>query len=70
MKRASYRAGVAWIARNVPSKWEDPYNQTHPLESLTDSGRVAVGLVAELFGVSAERVAGDVLREWGLGVRR
>lgn len=54
MRRASYRAGVAWIAAN-----------DEPLE--TDAGVVAdlisVLLLADLFGVDPSRVAADVLRK-------
>ncbi len=62
MKRASYRISVRWIACNVPGKPASPYHRWYPLDALTDSGRVAVDLVAALFGVSAERAAGDMAR--------
>ncbi len=53
MKRASYRKAVDWIAQN-----DEP----------TDANPVTIGelisttLVAEIFGVSTERVAADILR--------
>jgi hypothetical protein len=62
MRRASYRVGFRWIAadgRAVEAGAVDPY---HPLDSLTPAGRVAVELLAALFGVERERVAADVMR--------
>jgi hypothetical protein len=67
MKRASYRAGVAWIAEETHRCVRPGGDLFHPLDAMTDSGRVAVDLVAALFGVDPERVAGDVVRAkyWG-----
>jgi hypothetical protein len=70
MKHASYRAGVAWTARNVTIPAVTTDLLYHPMDAFDDRGCVAVGLLAELFGLDALRVAGDVLREWGPGVRR
>ena len=53
MKRASYRFGVEWIALNDESRERD-------FETVT--GLASVCLIADLFDVSPERVARDVLR--------
>lgn len=72
MKRASYRAGVAWIARNVTTTVvaATPDLLLHPMAAFDDAGCIAVGLLAELFDRDPLDVAGDVLREWGPGVKR
>jgi hypothetical protein len=70
MKHASYRAGVAWIARNVTTRPVTHDLLLHPMDAFGVAGCVAVGLLADLFGVDALRVAGEVLREWGPGVKR
>lgn len=53
MKRPGYRFGVEWIALN-----DDP--------DVTDEemilGTLTVGMLADLFGVTQERVAADVVR--------
>jgi hypothetical protein len=54
MKRASYRAGVYWIAHNDD---HDPVTE----EEIT--GMISVALLADLFDVPAERIARDVIRE-------
>lgn len=53
MKRASYRNAVALIAAN-----DDPGR--FDLEAIR--GYITVALVADIFGVSTERVARDVQR--------
>lgn len=53
MKRASYRNGVDFIANN------DEPDILEPAEMV---GYPTVFLLAELFGVSQERVARDVVR--------
>lgn len=54
MKRASYRHGVEWIALNdEPSEFE--------LQTISES--ISVMLLADIFGLSYLRVAGDVLRQ-------
>jgi len=52
MKRASYREATRWIALN-----DSPGDSDDDVESL-----ITVLLVADIFGVSTERVARDVLR--------
>lgn len=55
-KRASYRAGIAWIALN-----DDPGSiEAFQLDTL--SGLISVCLLADLFGVDSERVARDVIK--------
>ena len=54
MKRASYRHAVSWIAVN-----DAPGDE---LDELELAGFISVLLVADVFAVEAERVAGDVLR--------
>ena len=54
MKRPSYREAMQWIVLNDDTEW------------LTDehgSLSVTAALVADLFGVSDERVIKDLLRE-------
>lgn len=58
MNRPSYRAAVAWIANN-DSPGDSP-GDNDPAEII--AGLVTVCLVADLFGVSNERVAADVIR--------
>lgn len=53
MKRASYRHGVEIIALNEEPEERDP---------AVVAGMVSVGLLATLFGVTTERVAGDIVR--------
>jgi hypothetical protein len=56
MKRASYRAGVAWIAENESAGSADalvPDQVAYLVPSL---------LLADLFGVEPERVGRDVVR--------
>lgn len=54
MKRASYRAAVAHVAMN------DNPGDNESVEVLT--GYLTVVLISELFGVTSERVARDVMR--------
>lgn len=54
-KRASYREGVAWIA------YEDNLGDDEGVEEL--AGYISVLLLADLFGVSGEKVARDVYRK-------
>jgi hypothetical protein len=54
VKRASYRHAVAWIAH------EDAPADGADAEAV--EGYISVGLVADLFHVSRERVARDVVR--------
>ena len=54
MKRASYREGVYWIARN-----DEPTEG----DAATIAGLISTLLLADLFHVDPERVARDVLRE-------
>lgn len=53
MKRASYRDAVQWLAYNDDTQW---LNDSDPIES------VSTALVADLFGVSVERVTADLRR--------
>lgn len=53
MKRASYRHGVEIIALNEEPEERDPG---------VVAGMISVGLLATLFGVTTERVAGDIIR--------
>lgn len=53
LKRASYREAVAWIAFNDEPSDRNP-------ETVAEI--ISVVLIAELFGTTAERVAGDVIR--------
>lgn len=54
MKRPSYRDGIRWIARNDETAETDP----------AEIGRlISVCMLADLFGVTEERVAMDVVRE-------
>lgn len=59
VKRASYREAVAWIAMN-DEPTEDDLNEV--AEAIT------VCLIADIFGVFPDRVAGDVLRYRKKGV--
>lgn len=53
MKRASYREAAWWIALN-----DEPLE----LDLEVVESFISVGLVADIFGVSMERVARDVVR--------
>jgi hypothetical protein len=53
VRRASYRAGVAWIAVN-----DEPTDRD--AESI--AGYVSTLLLADLFAIEPDRVAADVLR--------
>lgn len=54
MKRASYRHGVEWIALNDDVACDD--------DEEAIAGYVTVCLLADLFDITTERVARDVLR--------
>lgn len=54
MKRASYRMGVKWIAREDEPRDRDPE---------TIAGYISTLLLADLFEIDPVRVAADVLRE-------
>lgn len=54
MIRASYRAGVRWIAVN---------DEPAEYDAEVVAALISVLLLADLFGVEPERVARDVLRE-------
>lgn len=56
VKRASYRSGVAWIAMNDDSGSPDATDET------VVAGYISTCLLADLFGVTQERVARDVVR--------
>lgn len=56
MKRASYRAAIAWIADNDEAGNNDALNEDCVSELVTAS------LVADLFGVEAARVGRDIVR--------
>jgi len=56
VKRASYREAVQWIASN------DAPGDDDALEVEAVRGYISTCLVADLFGVEAERVARDVVR--------
>lgn len=53
MKRASYRHAVEWIASN---------DDVTRMDAAGIAGQISVVLVADIFDVSPERVAGDVVR--------
>lgn len=57
MKRASYRYAVRWIAEN------DSAGDTDALEVGPVSELITTVLVADLFDVSPERIAADIIRE-------
>ena len=61
MRRASYRAGVEWIAANDEPLGLDP-------ESI--AGYISTMLLADLFGVEPARVATDILRKRVAAKRR
>lgn len=53
MKRPGYREAIRWIAENDDTEWVGK----------GDPESVSAALVADLFGVSDERVAKDLARE-------
>jgi hypothetical protein len=53
MKRASYREGVAWIALN---------DEPTQIDASVIAEMISVTLLADLFGVSPERVAADIVK--------
>ena len=57
MKRASYRHAVEWIAYN------DDLGSPDSLDLERVSGYISVCIVADLFGVEAEKVVRDVIRK-------
>lgn len=56
MKRASYRAGVVWIARN------DEPGSSDALDDSVVSGYISVSLLADLFDKDPGDVARSVIR--------
>lgn len=54
-KRASYRAGVAWIA------WNDSAGEADALVPEDVAGLISVGLLADLFGKDTLDVAKDIV---------
>jgi len=56
VRRASYRAGVAWIAMNDDSGSPDAKVET------VVASYISTSLLADLFEVPAGRVAADVVR--------
>lgn len=54
MKRPSYRESIVWIACN---------DETAEMDPTAISEGVTTLLVADLFGVEPERVAGEVIAE-------
>lgn len=59
MKRASYRDAIQWLAGNDDTSWLDE----------ADGLSIAAGLVADLFGVDAERVRRDATRARSANMR-
>lgn len=55
MKRASYREAIAWIA------WNDDLGSNDSLNATACAEMISCCLVADLFGVPAARVGGDVV---------
>ena len=56
MKRASYRAGVDWIARN------DSAGDSDALDPRVASELITSAFLADLFNVEADRIGRDVVR--------
>lgn len=56
MRRASYKAGVQWIADN------DNAGDPERLDAEDIAGYISTLLLADLFGVMPSRVAGDVVK--------
>lgn len=56
MKRASYREGIEWIALN------DEVGDDEALNEAVVATYISTCLLADLFGVTVERVAEDVVR--------
>lgn len=56
MKRASYRAAIAWIAEN------DSAGDDNALDPQSVAELVTTLLIADLFGVEPARVGQDVVR--------
>lgn len=52
MKRPGYREAIRWMVDNDDTEWVD----------VDDPGSVTAALVADLFGVSDERVRDDLRR--------
>lgn len=52
MKRASYREGIRWIAKNDEPEDTDPARV---------AGMISVALLGDLFGKAPEQVARDVV---------
>jgi len=56
IKRASYKAAIAWVAENDSAADEDS------LDPVAVSELITAQLVADLFGVPDEKVGRDVVR--------
>lgn len=56
MKRASYRAAIAWIAEN------DSNGEDDRLDAEVVSSLITAILVADVFGVPTEKVGRDIVR--------
>jgi hypothetical protein len=56
MKRASYREAIAWVAEN------DSAGESTALELDEVGALVSAGLVADIFRVSTDKVAKDIVR--------
>jgi len=57
MKRASYRDAVQWIAWN-----DENGDETYRLDPEAVGDYVSSAIVADLFGITTEKVAKDVIR--------
>ena len=53
MKRASYRAGIAWVAGN---------DEPEDLDAASVAGYISTGLLADLFGKDLDEVAEAIVR--------
>lgn len=64
VQRASYRAAIEWIAENDDTEWiGETAEEDDPVS-------VTACLVADLFGVTQERVADDIRRRLKKNNRR
>jgi len=60
MRRASYKEAIAWIAQN-----DDPGSDLLGrinLDYELIEGQISVGLIADIFGVTTDKVARDVIK--------
>lgn len=64
MKRASYRAGIFWLAHNDDVVWLYDLDTPESEREVRDPApSVTACLLADLFGVTTERVTDDLRRE-------